>query len=327
MKLQAPRIGVVLSSGGVRGVYAHTGFLLALERFGIEISAAVGCSAGAVVGAVAASGADLHAWADTIAMIDRRRFWTSDPLPVLLWRILAQRGRGYTGLSGTEAAVAFCRSQVAVTTFEACRYPFSILAVNLTRSEEVIFSTGELGPRMAASAAVPLWYRPVEVDGELYCDGAVVDLAPANAICCHHGLDAVLIHYVAARPKGPETVARLRQRPWAMLEILDRALLARRPWYLSDQPLTFHRCPCVCGAGVIVIEPELSELRWPMTAGGPEVQAEAMAQTEALLGPHLDALRSDPRRRLPNPARTSVNPTSSPVSAPGCGSPEKEKRR
>jgi hypothetical protein len=32
---------VVLSSGGVRGVYAHTGFLLALEDLGIPIAAAV----------------------------------------------------------------------------------------------------------------------------------------------------------------------------------------------------------------------------------------------------------------------------------------------
>ncbi len=28
-----PKIGVVLSSEGVRGVYAHTGFLLALEKW------------------------------------------------------------------------------------------------------------------------------------------------------------------------------------------------------------------------------------------------------------------------------------------------------
>lgn len=42
----AVRVGVVLSSGGSRGVYAHTGFLLALERMGIDIHA----SAGAVVG-------------------------------------------------------------------------------------------------------------------------------------------------------------------------------------------------------------------------------------------------------------------------------------
>lgn len=49
-------IGIVLSSGGIRGIYAHTGFLLALQRLGIPIAAATGCSAGAVVGGIAASG-------------------------------------------------------------------------------------------------------------------------------------------------------------------------------------------------------------------------------------------------------------------------------
>jgi hypothetical protein len=46
----ATRIGVVLSSGGTRGVYAHAGFLLAVEEMGIPVSACAGCSAGAVVG-------------------------------------------------------------------------------------------------------------------------------------------------------------------------------------------------------------------------------------------------------------------------------------
>ena len=33
-----PRIGVVLSSGGVRGVYAHTGFMQAIQALGIPVS-------------------------------------------------------------------------------------------------------------------------------------------------------------------------------------------------------------------------------------------------------------------------------------------------
>ena len=37
-----PRIGVVLSSGGVRGVYAHTGFLQALQDLRIPITASAG---------------------------------------------------------------------------------------------------------------------------------------------------------------------------------------------------------------------------------------------------------------------------------------------
>jgi predicted patatin/cPLA2 family phospholipase len=295
----AARVGVVLSSGGARGVYAHTGFLQALAELGVPIAAAAGCSAGAVVGGIAASGADLAAWSATLAQLDPRRFWTPDPWPRLLWRLAVRRGRGYTGLSGTEAAVKFCRSQLAVQRFEDCRYPFHTLAVSLGRGGKVLFSAGELAPRMMASAAMPILYRPVEIEGDWYCDGALVDLAPMDAICCRHELDALVIHHVATRYRGGAELARLRELPWAFLEILGRLLFRRRPWYLSDAPLAFHRCPCGCGAAIVVIEPQLPELPWPMTKGGPGVQAAARRQAEGLLRPHLTALLSRPRELLP----------------------------
>ena len=305
--MPAPRIGVVLSSGGVRGVYAHTGFLMALQDLDISISACAGCSAGAVVGGVAASGADLRAWSDALAHIDPGRFWTPDPWPRLAWELAVRRGRGYCGLSGTEAAVEFCRSRLAVSRFEECRYPFHALAVSLGRGCKVMFSSGELAPRMVASAAIPLFYRPVEIDGDWYCDGALVDLAPMDAICCKHRLDALIIHHVALSYRGAEELARLRDRPWAFVDILGRLLFWRRPWYLSDHPLTFHRCPCRCGAAVIVIEPKLPELAWPVTEGGPGVQAQARTQTKELLRPYLAALQSDPRRQLPGSSASGAD--------------------
>lgn len=297
MKPKAARIGVVLSSGGVRGVYAHTGFLLALERLGIPIAAAAGCSAGAVVGGVAASGTDVHAWSDALARMDRQRFWSPDSWPELLWQLLVSQGRGYSGLSGTEAAMEFCRAHLAVQTFEECRYPFHALAVSLRRGRKVMFSHGELAPRIVASAAMPILYRPVAIDGDWYCDGALVDLAPMDAICCKHGLDALLIHHVATRQAD---IGGILQGRWSMLGILERLLFRHRPWYLSEERLTFHRCPCQCGATIVVIEPQLPELPWPATAGGFGVQAAAEAQVIELLRPHLDPLCSNPRG-LPAP--------------------------
>jgi len=303
MNQNRPRIGVVLSSGGVRGVYAHTGFLLALAHLGIPVAAAAGCSAGAVVGGIAASGADLNVWSDTLARVDRRRFWTPDPWPALLWQLAVKKGRGYSGLSGTEAALEFSRRQLAVQTFEACHYPFHALAVSLRQGRKVMFSQGELAPRMVASAAMPILYRPVEIDGDWYCDGALVDLAPMDAICCRHGLDALLIHHVATRQAD---VGRLLRDRWSMLGILERLLLRHRPWYLSEERLTFHRCPCRCGAAVVVIEPQLPELPWPVTAGGSAVQAAAAAQTTELLRPYLESLLSAPCKLLPGSQTASI---------------------
>ncbi|MCK5639821.1 MAG: patatin-like phospholipase family protein [Gammaproteobacteria bacterium] len=288
-------IGVVLSSGGVRGIYAHTGFLLALKHLGIPVSAISGCSAGAVVGGVVASGTDLSVWSEHINDAQPRRFWTPDAWPRLLWRILFKKGAGFSGISGTEAAIAFCREQLAVQNFEQCELPFYALAVNLESGAKTVFSSGELAPRLVASAAMPLFYRPVEIDGEFYCDGAMVELAPTDAICCTHKLDLLIIHHVSQRYKKRRNFRQAMQRPWAMLELMNRLLYRQRPWYLSDEPLSLTQCPCGCGARVMVVEPDLPILDWPLTRGGKRVQDVAMGQTEALLQPHLDALLTEPR--------------------------------
>ncbi len=294
------RIGVVLSSGGGRGIYAHTGFLLALQKLGIKVSAVAGCSAGAVVGGIAASGTDLQLWSDTIASVKTREYWTPDPWLQFIWRLVVNKGRGYTGLSDAEAAIAFCRRNLAVQTFEECRVPFYSLAMDLGRGTKVLFSEGELAPRMMASAAMPLLYRPVEIEGRLYTDGAVIELAPSEAICCKHGLDALIIHHTAVHREGGEGLAWAVKQPWSLVEILYLLLYRHRPWYLSDQPLTFHRCPYGCGVPIIVLESDLPELVWPLSTGGPKLQAAAMSQTLTRLQPFTEMLIRDPRR-LPLP--------------------------
>ncbi|MBL8348473.1 MAG: patatin-like phospholipase family protein [Rubrivivax sp.] len=316
---ETSRIGVVLSSGGGRGVYAHTGFLLALEQLGIPISACAGCSAGAIVGGVAASGTSLNVWAQAISAVSQRDFWTPDSLPRVVWQLTARRGRGYTGLSGTGAAISFCRRVLAVQTFAQCRYPFYAVAMSLGRARKEVFSAGELAPRMMASAAIPAFYKPVQIDGDLYCDGALIDLAPMDAICCRHGLDALIVHHVARRHDRTAGVETILGSRWAFAEISARVLFHRRPWYLSDEPLTLRHCPCGCGAVIVVIEPDLPELGWPLTEGGPRVQQAAAAQTLALLQPLADALLTDPRTRLlvqaGEPAGNSAH--RAPVCAPG----------
>jgi len=297
-----PRIGFVLSSGGARGVFAHTGFLLALNELNIPIVAGAGCSAGAIVGGIVASGTDVSDLAVSLAAVNRKQYWTPDPLWRFLWNMTVRRGRGYTGLSDTAASLAFCQKNLTVQTFEECRYPFYTVAVSLARGEKVVFSTGELAPRMVASAAMPILYRPVNIDGDLFCDGALIDLAPMDAICCKQSLDVVIVHHVS--PRSPTDIAGLEEtvnKPWTMIELLNRMLYHQRPWYLADDPLSFQRCPCGCGAAIVVIEPKLPPLKWPMTEGGPAIQKADIEQVKMLLRPHLEAMLADPRKKLPLP--------------------------
>jgi predicted acylesterase/phospholipase RssA len=305
---KSSRIGVVLSSGGGRGVYAHTGFLLALEQLGIQVAAIAGCSAGALVGGVAASGADLHRWAEAIARVRTQEYWTPDSWLRFFWQFAVRKGRGYTGLSGTDAAVEFCRRNLAVQTFEECPVPFYTMAMNLGRRTKVLFAKGDLAPRVMASAAIPVLYRPVEIDGELYTDGAVIELAPTEALCCRHRLDALIIHHTAVYREGPTGLAHALMQPWSLVEILNLLLYRQRPWYLAGKPLNFARCPAGCGAPIIVLEPDLPDLTWPLAEGGVQVQHAAIEQTERLLRPYLEALRTNPGQLLAQVAEVTEKP-------------------
>ena len=111
------RVGIVLSSGGVRGVYAHTGFMEAIEQLGVPVSACAGCSAGALVGGFIASGVSVEDWAKSLEKVTSRTFWTPDPWPRFIWEMAVHRGRGYTGLSDTASAMQFTRDHLAASTW------------------------------------------------------------------------------------------------------------------------------------------------------------------------------------------------------------------
>lgn len=300
----AARIGVVLSAGGVRGVFAHTGFLQALEAAEIPVSALAGCSAGAIVGGVFASGTPLQQWVDALHRLKQDDFWQPGSWGRAIWELLSHRGRDFTGISATDSAVAFCRSQLTVERFDQCRIPFHVLATSLGNGKKILFSEGELAPRMVASSSIPLLYRPVEIDGGFYCDGGIIDLAPTDAICCRHNLDVLLVHHVATRTTGFHGVGNTGTDSWPMVEILDTLLFRARPWYLSDMAITFRSCPCDCGALIVVIEPELPELPWPKTDLGPEIQQQAKTQARSLLSPYLQTLLHHPEnlRHLISPS-------------------------
>jgi len=307
------RIGVVLSSGGVRGVYAHTGFMQALQALNIPIHASVGCSAGALVGGFLASGTPLETWHEHLKTVDSRSFWTPDSTLGFLWKMAAHKGRGYTGLSDTSAATAFTRENLSVQRFEACLYPFQTLAVNLNTGQKVMFSSGELAPRMVASAAIPILFQPQRIDDAYYCDGALVDFAPTDAICCMYDLDVVIVHHVAQGFGDKLDIEEAFGDSWAMLEIINRVMFREKPWYLNDELVSLHRCPCGCGAVIVVVQPDLPVMSWPTTDGGDAVMQSTYKQAMAILTPYVEQLLTNPRDGLPILKGSVQHP------AAGCG--------
>jgi len=244
-----------------------------------------GCSAGAIVGGVYASDTPVEEWVEALSKINPKQFW-SPSLFRMFFSFIFRKGRGYMGLSSTKAAMDFCYRNLKAKTFEECKLPFYTLAKNLFHGCKTVFHSGELTPRIVASGAVPL----VEIDQQLYCDGALLELSPTDAICCKHQLDVLIIHHVARRNNVQLGVCQILKQPWSMIEIFNLLLFQQRPWYLSESPITFKQCLCGCDAIIIVVEPELQELLFPTVDTGVQIFNAARQQAEELLQPYLNAI-------------------------------------
>ncbi len=291
------RIGIVLSSGGIRGVYAHTGFIQALAEMGIKVSAVTGCSAGAIVGGIYASGKNMQAWTKTLASLNPRRFWRPQWFRMIL-QLLLHRGKGLTGLSSMEAAREFCKEQIEVERIEDCKIPFKSLAMNIETETKEIFSKGDLASAIVASAAIPIVYQPVKIEDKYYLDGALEDFAPTDAICCQHNLDILILHYVASDSNDSLSFAQMIGKPWTIYRILGKLLYKRYPWYLTGKPISLLHCPCQCGTEIIVIEPKLDDLSWPLTDTGINILESAKKQTVNLLAPYRDNINQGDKKDL-----------------------------
>ena len=209
-----------------------------------------------------------------------------------------KKGRGLTGMSSTDLALRFIDSQLRAKRFEDCIYPFSSIAVDLATVEKRIFSSGPLATAVMASAAIPGLYAPVAIDGRLYCDGAIFELAPAEAICCRHSLDVVIVHHVQQQDLTQASLESAISQPWAMISILQRLIIKTRPWYSTGDPISVCACPCGCKAVVVVVEPKLPGMPWPAIREGRDVLDAARSHAMDYLGPMLDKLQTSPRSLL-----------------------------
>jgi len=296
--VNGPKIGVVLSSGGVHGIYGHTGFMAALDSLGIETSAIAGCSAGAVVGGVLASGTKLERWIDAIHSVRPEQYWRPRSSLRFLYSILCNKGRRLLGLSDTRAAIRFLSTVTSVDRVEDCAYPFVAVALNLGTCEKVLLHKGPLAETMMASAAISGLYEPVKIEGNYYTDGATIDLSPTDAICCRHHLDVLLVHHLSQSRYSTEELEQSFDQPWPIVRILSRLIFRRRPWFATGKPRAVYPCACGCPAINIVIEPDLPEVSWPITREAFDLIGLARANAVAQIRPLMESIAEDPRSLL-----------------------------
>lgn len=163
----APRVALVLGSGGPRG-FAHVGVIKVLEENGVRPDLIVGASVGAMVGALYAAGLPAAELERLSGDLDVRRFFIE-------WRVL--RGRPASG----SAVQAYVNEHVGGRPIEALPLRFAATAARLPERTLTVFNRGDTGLAVRASGASPGQFEPVRIGGHYFTDGDEASPVPILA--------------------------------------------------------------------------------------------------------------------------------------------------
>jgi len=168
-------VAFVLGGGGVLGAH-EVGMLRALSECEISPGLVLGTSIGAVNGA-------LFAADPTAEGVERiSRLWQETDLAEIsasnVLRRVSTLVRSGTHLESLEAFRARLVEALPCRRVEDLVVPFQCVAASIERAAEHWFDSGELADVVLASCAVPGILPPVEIDGEHFIDGGIVNSIP-----------------------------------------------------------------------------------------------------------------------------------------------------
>lgn len=161
------KFGLALGGGAAKGA-AHIGVLKALQQHKVELHAIAGTSVGAIIAAFYAFGKSI------------------DEIYAIAEEMSLSHISGFTlkkkGFSTTERLENLIIEQLGDVNIEQATIPLAIVASNIRSGKKQVFTHGNLAKAVAASAAVPGLFIPVEIDGEEYVDGGLLENVPVSPL-------------------------------------------------------------------------------------------------------------------------------------------------
>ena len=139
-------VSLVLGSGGARGL-AHIGVIQWLEENGYDIRSISGCSMGALIGGIYACGKlDVYEeWVRAISKLD---------------------------------IIEVLKELVGDRRIEELPIEYTAVAADVKREKEVWLKRGSLFDAIRASIALPLFFKPFEINGTKLLDGGILNPVP-----------------------------------------------------------------------------------------------------------------------------------------------------
>lgn len=196
---KAPKVGIVLSGGGAKGL-AHIGALKVIEESGVKIDYIAGTSMGAIVGALYASG---------YSAIELDSIFKSTDFPKLIEDDVPRSAKTFYEKDDSERyalALPFDNFKISfpqaisggqniynelvrllfhvkdVNDFKKLPIPFLCIATNVETGEEVLLDGGYLPEAIMASGTFPSLFELAEIDGKILVDGGVVNNYPIDQV-------------------------------------------------------------------------------------------------------------------------------------------------
>lgn len=177
-----PRLGLVLGSGGVRSA-AAIGITEVLQDAGLEPDLVVGCSSGALFGALVASRTPaVEAMEKAVALwsqdLTRRHRWSS------YLQLLFPRLTGFSpdfSLRRSEAIRERVSQAFGDAKLEGLPIPMRVVATSADTGCQAVLQHGSVTEALCASMALPFIFPPVVVRGRRLIDGVICDPLPVSA--------------------------------------------------------------------------------------------------------------------------------------------------
>lgn len=218
---QRPRVAVVLSGGGAKGM-AHIGVLKVLERAGIPVDIVTGTSMGSIVGglySVGLSATQLDSLVrrqDWPFLLSDRAVYSSEDLEgrrvqstYFFSKTLRLHKRHLTGatgvIEGKNLMRLFRHLTVGYTdsmSFDSLPRRFACVATNIVDNTEYDFHSGVLAEAMRTSMSIPGVFTPVRKGDRVLVDGGLRNNYPADLA---RAMGAVYV--IGATVQGPPKTA------------------------------------------------------------------------------------------------------------------------
>ena len=227
--VQAPKVGLVLSGGGAKGM-THIGIIRALEENNIPIDYITGTSMGAIIGSLYAMGYSPDDMEALLRSEDFKRWYSGQVEPEYGYYFKQNRPTPeFFNIRFSFKDSLHIKPQILPTSmvnpiqmnlvfvelfarataacsgdFNRLFVPFRCIASDVYNKKPLIMRRGDLGDAVRASMSFPFVFKPIEIDSVLAYDGGIYNNFPTDIMREDFKPEVIIGSVVAANPGKPK---------------------------------------------------------------------------------------------------------------------------